>query len=70
MQRYALDKSAMMARSKCFYPENKPYCEDTIHYAYNLALHPGYVYEGVADICFKLQKKGNLFMDFHGKTVK
>lgn len=60
IQRYSLDKVNMNKRTNCFYPspDSTNYHEDTINYAYNLALHPGNTYEGIAEIRFNLQKKG------------
>lgn len=48
---YALEKGAMLNRSKCFHQgEHSHYHENTIKYSYNLALHPGNMYEGLANI--------------------
>lgn len=46
LRQYALDKTSMQKRSACFYPShnNSTYSENTIQYAYNLALHPGSTY--------------------------
>lgn len=71
MRMYSLDKESMLRRRNCFYSQNGDgYSNDSIKYAYNLTLDPGSHYKGVADICFKLQKTDNIFLDFQGQEIK
>lgn len=72
LYKYALDKESMIRRRKCFYGADPTlkYEEDTIRYVYNLALHSGNMYEGVANISFKLKEKNDTFLDFTGKTIQ
>ena len=64
---YSLDRSSMAARSALLHPAQQ---STPINYQFNLFLHPGDRYEGVAQIAFNLHKVADLFLDFQGRELK
>ena len=50
-----------------------PFDEKSISYNFNLALHPGKMYEGISEIKFHIANyefdSKDFFLDFQGKSV-